>query len=248
MSAADEQKHIKFASKLTGKAGSTIVFVIATVIAEFLVVLYAMSVGIQDSSLIQLGPFTFSLMFHLVPIIIVVVLAFTWVYLTSEVDRRPRVVLSKREKEKQKSVEPRPRNGIARRLHLTSPAVKAAFMVLVGFAALLLLVSFIAYPGLIYQSTSGAYQGDASLSNFVRSVAQAFSPVLSPIAGFLSGGAPAFGALAAGVGNFFRPIAGLDNASKYLVFQNGAAWILVIASWLYVEYLRRGYLFRKARR
>ncbi len=248
MSAADEQKQSRFVSRLTGKTGSTILFVIVTIVAEFLVVLYAMSIGIQDPSLIQLGPFTFSLMFHLVPIVVVIMLAFTWIYLTGEIDRRPHVVAGKREKEKQKSAEPRPRSGIAERLHLRSPAVKAAFTVLIGFAALLFLVSFIAYPGLVYDSTSGAYQRDSPLLGFVRSVAQAFSPVLSPVAGFLKGAAPAFGVLAVGVGSLFGPVARLDSTSKYLVFQNGAAWILAIVCWLYTAYLRRGYLFRKARR
>lgn len=248
MSVEDQQVPKTSRWRLSGRTGSTLIFIILTIIAEFFVVLYAMSIGIRDQTLIQVGPLTFSLLFHLIPVIVIVVLAFTWVYLTDSIKQRPRVAVGKREKERPKPTEPKLSKRLITKLHLTNPAAKAALTVLIAFGALILLVSFIAYPGLVYNSTSGAYAGDVSLLGFVKSTAQTFSPIFSPIANALKGAAPAFGAFAVGIGNLFKPVALLDNTSKYLVFQNVAGWILAFIFLLYAAYLRRGYFFRKGRR
>jgi hypothetical protein len=247
--ASEDQRDLKKARwKLSGKTGSTIIFLVATMTAEFLVVLYAMGIGIRDQSLTQVGPLTFSPLFHLIPATVIVVLSFTWIFLTSSIRQKPQVTTVKREKERVKSNEPKLHDRIVARLRLTSPAVKAAFIVLIGFGVLILLVSFITYPTLVYRSTSTAYEGDASFLGFVKSVAQALSPIFLPIAGVLRGAAPAFGAFAAAVGGLSKSVSLLDSTSKYLIFQNAAAWILVLVTLLYTAYLKRGHLFRKARR
>jgi hypothetical protein len=77
----------------------TILFLLIAGLAEFLVVLYALSFGTEDSSLLQWS-FQFpgtswnvtlavSPLFHLVPIAVIIALTTTWIYLTKHAVARP---------------------------------------------------------------------------------------------------------------------------------------------------------------
>jgi predicted PurR-regulated permease PerM len=154
------------------------------------------------------------------------------------------------------------KSGIGRRvgnffgkIKTSRVAVRSTVIVLLVFLALILLVSFLAYPQLIYRTVQSAYQNNPSLLNFVRSVdssvagfAQAVAPI-GLIGATMNNGlvaaAPTIQRLGSGLGNSLASLAGLDNAGKYLVFQNAAAWISVILILFYGEYVRKGYRYKK---
>jgi len=120
---------------------------------------------------------------------------------------------------------------------------------------LVLIVSQLAYPGAIYQTITNSYKSHSSLYNFVISVADSlrgFARAVSPIGGIattINNGlvaiAPGLRAVGMAFGGLVAPLANLDSAGKYLAFQNAAAWISVLLVFLYGQYSRRSYRYRK---
>ncbi len=136
--------------------------------------------------------------------------------------------------------------------------VKSALTVLLVFAAFTVLVSLLAYPQLIYRITSSAYQRNPSLLNFTKStsnslkgIAEALPPVgwiFSSINNALLWVAPGFRDFVLSLGVLIKPLTDLDNAGKYLVFQNIAAWFSALTALFYGEYMGKGYRSKKKRR
>lgn len=144
-----------------------------------------------------------------------------------------------------------------REIHFARATIKSALTVLLIFTAFILLVSLLAYPQLIYGIVSNAYQNNPSLLNFTKStsdsikgIVEALTPInwiCSAINNGLRATAPGFRNLALTLGGLIKPLADLDNAGKYLAFQNTAAWISAFTALFYGEY-RRSHLYKKGKR
>ncbi|MEM3788480.1 MAG: hypothetical protein QXN95_01240 [Candidatus Bathyarchaeia archaeon] len=136
--------------------------------------------------------------------------------------------------------------------------IKSALTTILVFSALILLVSVIAYPGLIYRTFSNMYGGNPSLLEFVKSVNNAlkgFVEALGPIGWLCSlinnaiiSSAPALRGFVSALGGLVKPLADLPPVGKYIVFQNVAAWVSALAVFSYGFLTRKGYRFRKAKR
>ena len=197
-------------------------FVLVTALLEILIVLYAMSLGLVDTGLLQwsfqfpgassLTTLTISPLFHLIPICVIVTLAFSWVYLTKRLAtkrqeiRRGKIETFPRQKVEKKGIMSRMRlawrnfskrigsmfsrvNRVSNRMRLGRPTVKSAVFVLLIFGAFILMFSLFAYPNLIYQSVSALYTNNIGIPNFILSVdgwARGASEALGPI-GWLAG-------------------------------------------------------------
>jgi hypothetical protein len=268
MSAPNTQKRpITQSTTLRGLA-ATVLFLIIASLAEYIVVLYAMNIGVQDQTLWQTSAqfpgtdwmitLVISPLFHLVPIAVIGALAFTWMYLTKNVARRTQVTLPKKETEpkffsklKSKLSKVKVFTYLEQRIRLERATIKGTLTVLLSFTAVILLVSLLAYPQLVYQAVSGAYAGSPSTLNFIKGTAQALSPigqVFSAVNNGLLAAAPTFGGFVLSLGNLISPLTLLDGPGKYLVFQNAAAWIPALATLLYGEFMRRGYWLRRSKR
>jgi hypothetical protein len=209
-------------------------------------------------------------LFHLVPAAVIISLVFSWICLTkysavkpietqklkAETARRKRTLESRTVKKffgKIKSGLLKVK-GIAyvwQKIHFARATIKSALTVLVVFLVLTLVASLLTYPNLIYQIITGAYKNDPSLLNFVKGVAQFFAPIggfFSAVNNALLGGAPGFRDFAFTLGLAIKPLADLDNAGKYLVFQNIAAWVSAFVAVVYGKYGRRIYRYKKIRR
>jgi len=145
-----------------------------------------------------------------------------------------------------------------KKTYFARATVKSALTVLLVFAAFTLLVSLLAYPQLIYRIISSAYQKNPSLLNFTKStsnslkgIAEALPPVgwiFSSINNALLWVAPGFRDFVLSLGVLIKPLTDLDNAGKYLVFQNIAAWFSALTALFYGEYMGKGYRYKKKRR
>jgi hypothetical protein len=255
-----------------------VLFLIIAILIEYLVVLYAMSLGVKDTTLLQWSfqfpgtswttTIVISPLFHLVPIAVVIALLFSWTYLTRHVAVKPHEVwkgkagvAAKRGKEARlKKIVGKMKSGLLRvkgvaylwqKIHFARATIKSAFIVLLAFLVFAFIFSLLAYPRLIYQIITGAYQNNPSLLNFVKGTSEFFAPVggiFSPINNALLSIAPGFRNFALDIGSIIRSLADLDNAGKYLAFQNIAAWISAIAVLFYGEYMRKGYRYKKSRK
>ncbi len=265
-----------------------ILFVLLTMLLEILIVLYAMSLGLKDTGLLQWSfqfpgassPTTLAIspLFHLVPICVIATLAFSWVYLSKRLAtkrqeiRKGKIEPLSRQKTEKKGIVSRIRlagrdfskrmkirfsgiNRAAQRMRLGRPTVKSAIVVLLIFGAFILMFSLFAYPNLIYQSVSNLYGANAGTRNFVESVdswargaAEALGPIgwlANSINGGLLSSAPGFRDFAVGIGGVISPLASLDDAGKYLAFQNVATLISVLLILLYGERAGKGYRYKK---
>ena len=268
-----------------------ILFLIITALAEYLVVLYAISLGVKDTLLQWSTQFpgtdwiitiSISPLFHLVPIAVIITLLFSWTYLTRHIAVKPHET----SKEKVGSVykqgrELKPKEigklsskishavkkffgkiksgllrvrGIAylwQKIHFARATIKSALTIFLVFSAFILIVSLLAYPKLIYQTILNAYQNNSSLLDFVRGTTEALAPIggiFSPINNALISASPGFRDFALSLGNIIKPLVELDNAGKYLLFQNVAAWVSASVALFYRAHIRKGYRYKKGRR
>jgi hypothetical protein len=254
-----------------------ILFLVIAILVEYIVVLYAMSIGVkeQSESLLKwtfLFPGTnwmvtiaISPLFNLVPIAVIIVLLFSWTYLTRQTAIKPyEAKKGKAETATKRGEESRIRKffgkieaGLLRvkgfayvwqKIHFARATIKSALTVLIVFATFIVLVSLFTYPRLIYQAISSAYQNDPSLLGFVKGATQALASIGGVFYAALLGVAPVFRNFALGLGSAIGPLVSLDNAGKYLVFQNVAAWFSALIAIFYGEYVRKGYRYRGRRR
>lgn len=261
-----------------------ILFLVLAVLTEYLVVLYALDLGASDSTLLRIEwpmHIVISPLFHLVPIAVTVTLVFSWTYLTGKLAVKPQemrkgkvVTSTKHGMESRKLASKTSRSvrkffgriklGLLRvkavsylwqKIHFGRVTIKSALTVLLTFLILVLIVSLLTYPQLIYRTVASAYQNNPSLLNFVLSVnnsTRAFAEAVPPI-GWISTAvnnallaiSPAIRDSGQSLGGLVGPLASLDNDGKYLVFQNAAAWISVLLILFYGEYLRKGYRYKK---
>ena len=259
MSTETPSKRIRFHwTNMKGLVASVLFLVIA-ILAEYIVVLYAMSLGAKDQSLLQWSfkfpgtnwdaTLAISPLFHLVPISVIITLVSSWIYLKKNIAVKPYEVrkekfapVSKREKEHKTQFFSR------MKAILSKSVIGSALTVFMVFALLILAISLLAYPQLIYQIIANAYENNPSLLNFIKGSGEALAPIGSIFSGIdtaLLPATPGFRDFAAGLGGLISPIANLDNAGKYLVLQNAAAWICALLVLFYGEFGRKLYRYKK---
>jgi hypothetical protein len=267
-----------------------VVFLVATSLVEYGIVLYAFALGLQDNSLLQwtfqfpgttwLVTLAISPMLHLVPICVIITLAFSWTYLTKKAAtkrqeiRRGKVDTFQKQKigkrgifsrinRTAKDFSRRMRTGLSKtrvasylsKVNFARATVKSAVFVLVSFTVFVFMFMVLAYPQLIYHAFSTAYRTNPGLLGFVRGVddwargvAQGVGPI-GAIASFINNALISIGsgvrAAGLGLGELLGPVASLDAAGKFLVFENAGAWIAVFVVLLYGERLGKGYRYKK---
>ncbi len=238
---------------------SLLAFLIISVLIEYVVVLYAVNLGVEErpENLLKLQipginwTVEISPLFHMIPAVVIIVLATVWINFTKRTTTRTSQpqkwkagATSKHDKspihKEQKKLSTNTRQGILK------TTVRSILTVLLIFSALILAVSLLAYPSLIYSIITNAYQNDPSLLNFVKGTGQSLASIggaFSAVNGALIAASPGLRDLASGLGGLISPLSDLDNAGKYLIFQNAAAWISAIITLVYREY--GSYLRRK---
>jgi len=240
-------------------------FLIVTALIEYLIVVYATNLGVKDASYLQSSlrlPGTdwnlvigISPLFHLVPISVMMVLVASWMCLTRYLPIRP-VQAGKagveRSGKRQQAQNKRSAGKsvlskinvfayVGGRFRSARPTIRSAITLFIVFMLLVVAVSLLTYPKLIYHAVSNAYQSNQALLDFVKGTGQTLASVGSVFSGVnsaLLGSSPGTRDFFAGLGGAIGPLASLDGAGKYLVFQNAAAWLSALIVLLYGEYRR----------
>jgi len=257
-----------------------ILFIVIAALIEYSIVLYAMNIGVQEKqeNLLQwsfLFPGTdwtikimISPLFHLIPVAVIIALLFSWIYLTRHIaikpydTRKEKVgpVAKKGKEHKMKKFFGKISSGLLKikgfayvwqRIHFARATIKSALTIFLVFSAFVIIFSLLAYPNLIYQRISSAYQNNSSLLDFVKGTEKTLAPIFgmfSAIGSALVSVALGFRSIVLGVGILLKPLADLDSAGKYLAFQNLAAWISAFAILFYGEYVRKSYRYKRVRK
>jgi len=251
-------------------------FLALTALIEYIVVLYAISLGVEDPAIIRwIGRFTFtdwtitiaiSPLFHLVPMSTIITLACVWIYLTKHAAVKPydkrkgKSGTSSKQAEKAESILGKIKSGMLsiksiayvwQEIHFARATIKSALTVFLVFLTFILLFSLFMYPQLIYQTIAGAYKTNPSLLGVIRDTAKTLAPIggfFSAINNALLNAAPSFRNFILSLGAIVKPLTELDSASKYLVFQNAAAWIVATSALFYGEFIRKSYRYKRKRR
>lgn len=236
-----------------------ILFIVIAAIAEYSIVLYAKGLGAPDDATYYGFKFpgteynvgiTISPLFHLVPIAVVIALASSWIYLTKHVVIRPydvqKAKAGKRGKEQKMGIS----DKIKLRLYRVRgfSYIQSALTVFLLFMLFILAISLLVYPRMIYEALSSAYQNNPGLLSFIRDTGNALSSigsVFSGVSNALLSGSAGFRDFAVGLGNVISPLSSLDNAVKYLVFQNAAAWICALIVLYYGKFGRKSHQYKK---
>ena len=252
-------------------------------LAEYTVVVYAMGLGVKDVTVLKIDwpvTITISPLFHVVPTAIIITLLFTWIYFAKKLSAKSLQTIGKtgasggrrigmkqpvsKASQTTKSSPTATKPGLTivtgitnlwKKIYSARATIESALTVFLAFLALVLLVSLLAYPALIYQTIASSYQANSALYNFVVGVANSlrgFADAVSPIgwiATAINNGllaiAPGIRGIGLGLGGLISPLANLDPAGKYLVLQNVAAWISVLSILFYGEYTGKSYRYRK---
>lgn len=246
-------------------------FLIAASLIEYLIVLYAVSLGVKEENPLRLSvqvPWTdavvevaVSPLFHLVPAAVMIALTFSWLCLIGHVIVEPHETQVKGPKPVKEGLKPSKAVNTAhlwRKAHFVRVTAKNALTVLAVFTVSAITVSLLAYPQLIYLAVSSAYADNPYLLNLVesltdslRSLAKSLAPigwVCSWLNDALLSMAPGFRDFVVGLGGLIKPLIHLDSVGKYLVFQNVAAWASALTALIYRWHVRGSYRYRKVRR
>ncbi|MEM3765448.1 MAG: hypothetical protein QXU46_00290 [Candidatus Bathyarchaeia archaeon] len=227
-------------------------------------------------------------LFHLVPLSVIIVLVFSWICMTKYAAMQPQKPPEGKPKAKpqkkgqtQKTEKKftsriggairrffgRIKSGLLRikgvsyiwsKVSFARVTIKSAIITILVFSALILMISVIVYPGLIYGTFSNMYRGNPSLLEFVKSVSntlKGFVEALGPIGWLCSAinnaiisAAPALRGFVSVLGGLVKPLVDMPSIGKYLVFQNVAAWVSALTVFAYGFLTRKGYRLRKAKR
>jgi len=136
---------------------------------------------------------------------------------------------------------------VSQRLSFARTAVKSAATILAIFILAVAMVILIEYPNLIYYLTLNMYMGSPALHEFVIGIGQWFQgagTAAAPLGDLgasinnaLVNAAPGFRySLEAAGTSLTSPIFQLDDAGKYALSQNLAAWTAAILALLYSAY------------
>lgn len=289
------QKRLIFQWTTFKGLAAILLFLTAIIVIEYVVVVYAISLGVQDETLLQwsfyfpgtdwITTIAISPLFHLVPIAVIIALVSNWAYLTRYVAVKPpekwkgkvKPVTKQRRKSGLKGIEKlvskikgffrRIKTELLRiksiaylwqKIHFARATIKSAFTVLLIFGTLILLVSLLMYPQLIYWTVSNTYQKNPSLhglaksvNNFGKDIIVALAPIgwiCSALNNALLSVAPRFRDFVLSLGYLIKPLVQLDGAGKYLVFQNVAACISAIVALFYGGTKQKRYRYKKGRR
>jgi len=240
------------------------IFTLLAILIEYLIILYAISLGTTDRALIIFTwptTITISPLFHIVPIAVVITLVACWAYLTKKLATRPlgQKTVSKPQKHPKAALtaktEQKPKQTDWQRIRHPKGTIKTMIIITLFFLLFTLTATVLAYPQIIYSTIASGYQNNPSLTDFASSVnnaIQGFNQATGPlgvIATAMNNGirilSPGIRAAGTALGNALTPLATIDAAGKYLAIQNIAAWITVLAVIFYARYTRKPLRYRR---
>ena len=226
---------------------------------------------------------TISPLFHIIPTVVIITLLSSWTYLTKYIAvrhrrKRPHSIESSKspmikhqakgikrlmvkiksftENVKIKLLRTRSIAYLWQKIHFARATIKSALIILCVFVLFILMISFLTYPQIIYLAVKGNYQHNITMRNFMMSIGNLLTeivslPILNSIYSAINNGllfiAPGFGGLVSQLGGLLEPLVKLPSSGKYLIFQNVAAWISALIALFYGKYKQKPYKPKRKR-
>jgi hypothetical protein len=234
-------------------------FLAIAFVSEFFMVSFFMGSGLTESSASQLPV---SPLFHILPLVVIIVLVLSWTYLTKQVAMRPhrkapaKVSKSRRHPRRARKAKTSAMATIKsildkigsafsssgsdvsslQRRSFGGVAVESAITVLTVFLLAAILSAVLVYPQFFTDFAVDFYSSTLGLQGFLQSLAEG----LVSLAGGLDSVAPGFRSAFEGlVSPISSSLSGGDLLWRYVFCQNAAAWISALTALVYVRYFLR---------
>jgi hypothetical protein len=231
-------------------------FLAIAFVSEFFMVSFFAGSGLTEvaTSLLPV-----SLLFHILPLAVIIVLVLSWTYLTKNMVMRPQrkaptKVSKSRRRPTRRARKSSPSatgavknvlgkigsafgsgggSSVPRRLSFGRVAFESAITVLTIFLLAIILLSVLVYPNLFTDFAVGFYSKTAALQGFLRSLAEGLVSVFGGLQSIAPGFRSAFEGI---VSSSWVSLSGEDLLWRYVFCQNAAAWISAISVLVYVRY------------
>jgi len=224
------------------KVWPTLTFLCIVFFFQFIVVKIAQSLGATDPMPLKFNGLEISLLFHILPITVVIALVACWIHLTNYL-----TIASYRERKKeyvkQKKERKKPEFFLKLKSFFENVRVKSILVTSLCFFSLAILIFTVSMPNLIGDSIVGAFNANPSFLGFIAGIRNAFcgaAQSLGPIGGLMASIDGTLKSASVGFRNFvnglstvIQPIINLDITGKYLLCQNLAVFIPSLATLVY---------------
>lgn len=235
-------------------------FFALALISEFVIVSFFAGSGLTEAVTILLPV---SPLFHLLPLAVIFVLVYSWIYLTKQIVMRPirtapaKVSKTRRSQTRRKPKSTRSFIGAAKnffskitaifsrsssvsvaqhRLTFGRAVLESAVTVLAIFLLSIILLSVLVYPRLFTDFAVGFYSTTSPLQGFMQALANALVPIASGLNSIAPGFSKAFEGLVA-----TQSLTEGDLFLSYVFCQSAAALVSVISALAYVRYITKTY-------
>ncbi len=243
----------------TGQKGLLTVglFLAVAFVSEFFMVSFFMGSGLAEATQLPV-----SLLFHILPIIVIVVLVLSWTYLTKHIVVRPyrkattKVSKSRRHPRRRarksntniietiknvlgtigSALNSGDQSTAPQRRSFNSVVFESGITVLTVFLLAFILLAVLVYPRLFTDFAVEFYSKTSGLQGFLQSVAEGAVSIAGGLEPLASGFRSAFEGL---VSPNLPSFTGGDLLWRYVFCQNAAAWISAISALVYVRYFSK---------
>ena len=232
-------------------------FLAVAFVSEFFMVSFFMGSGLTEATQLPV-----SLLFHILPIVVIVVLVLSWTYLTKHIVVRPyrkattkvsksRRYARRRARKSNTSIIETIKNVLGKigsalnsgdqsaalqRRSFSSVAFESGITVLAVFLLAFILLAVLVYPRLFTDFAVEFYSKTSGLQEFLQSVAKGAISIAGGLEPLASGFRSAFEGL---VSPNLPSFTGADLLWRYVFCQNAAAWISAISALVYVRYFSK---------
>jgi hypothetical protein len=231
-------------------------FFALALISEFVIVSFFAGSGLTEAVTILLPV---SPLFHILPLAVILVLVYSWIYLTKQIVMRPirtapgKVLKTHRRQPRRKTKATRSFIGAVKnffskitsifsrsssvsvtqhRLTFSRAVLESAVTVLTIFLLSIILLSVLAYPRLFTDFAAVFYSTNSPLQGFMQALANALVPIASGLNSIAPGFSKAFEGLLA-----TQSLTEGDLLLRYVFCQSAAALVSAIFTWTYVRYV-----------
>lgn len=232
-------------------------FLAVAFVSEFFIVSFFMGSGLTEATQLPV-----SLLFHILPITVIVVLVLSWTYLTKHVIVRPYRKATTKVSKSRRHPRRRVRKSntsiietiknvlgkigsafssgdqsvVPQRRSFSSVAFESGITVLTVFLLAFILLAVLVYPRLFTDFAVEFYSKTSGLQGFMQSVAEGVVSIAGGLEPLASGFRSAFEGL---VSPNLPSFTGGDLLWRYVFCQNAAAWISAISALVYVRYFSK---------
>ncbi len=246
-------------------------FLTLALISEFFMVSFFMGAGLKEAFSFKFFTITFSPLFHLLPLGVVLVLVCSWIYFTKHIVKVSRrksptktlKIISSRSRRRKPRMNVLQRiiaaikeffnkignlsrsqgvSSMHRRLSFGRLAFESTVTVLTIFLLSIIIVSVLVYPRLFTDFAVVLYSPNSPLQGFLLQLNGILQAILSPINDALRALAPGLRNVFEGLGiSKSQSFTGGDLLWRYVFCQNAAAWISALVALAYGKYFSNTY-------